>query len=369
MDFQRGYYMGDTSGTSGNPNPLQKQISRIKTNPKLNSYEDLVEDFGNYLEETSHYSFDIYGETYYGEQVIQNVPYIHRWTSVYRKSILARLYRLESWHKRTQKPVTFLTLTTYQDGDYSCRQKGYSLDIQEALKLLGDSFRKLREMIRNRIKGYAIDYFCLLEPHDTGYAHLHMIIFDEFTQDEQDKIKYLWSEKYEAGASFGVNFQFKKPKESIQSIRNYAMKYLAKGLRSSGSKYYKESWSPAEAVFNAVLWQTKTRLWSCSWNIGKIINQRPDKQEFVYDEDGNMVPNDKVLNPGVMWYKTVLRGVPDMPECTVWNSPTLDINGFRTHKGNTGKDILIKFKQLFHSRSSCYGLGVTAEQLLKLDEI
>lgn len=369
MDFQRGYYMGDTPGTSNDYNPLQKQISRIKVNPLLNKYEDLVEDFGNYLEETSHLSFDIYGETYSGDQVVKNIPYIHRWTVIYRKSILAKLYQLENWLRFNPRPITFLSLTTYQSGGYSRKVKGYDLDVEDGLKLLMESYTKLRLMINNRIKGYPVDFFYILEPHKSGYAHMHMIIFDEFTQDEQDKIKKLWSQKYEAGSeNYGVDFDFKKPDENIQSIRNYIMKYISKGLQSSGSKYYSESWTPAEAVFNAILWKTNTRLWNCSRNLQKVL--KPDLDyEYKEMEDAHTgqpitvkVPKQE---PGIMWYKTVLRGVPDRPECPVWISPTVDINGFRTHKGNTGKDILIKFKQMFHSRSSCLGLSVKTADIVK----
>jgi hypothetical protein len=98
------------------------------------------------------------------------------------------------------------------------------------------------------------------------------------SESEQEHIRNLWERKYQAGKK-GVGVAFSLPQASddgtfkagsVAKVRSYLMKYLSKGL-------YKK-WEPAELLFNAVLWKTKTRMWGCSRNFSKIM--APDKEEY-----------------------------------------------------------------------------------------
>ena len=109
--------------------------------------------------------------------------------------------------------------------------------------------------LRNRHPG--ANYVWVLEAHKTGFPHCHLVIFKEFTKAEQNAIKALWSSKYEAGSlDRGVEITSKKSDESIQSIRNYLMKYMAKELALAT-----EPWTKRDFLFNAMVWKTKTRMW------------------------------------------------------------------------------------------------------------
>ncbi|HEX2975814.1 MAG TPA: hypothetical protein VHO68_07745, partial [Bacteroidales bacterium] len=91
-------------------------------------------------------------------------------------------------------------------------------------------------------------------------------------------IRKLCERKYQAGREgIGIDFSLPEASEdgtfkagSIARVRSYLIKYLSKGL-------YKE-WNPTELLFNAVLWKTKTRMWSCSRNFSKIM--KPEIQEL-----------------------------------------------------------------------------------------
>ncbi len=77
------------------------------------SHSDLIESFINYLKLTTNFRFRLMGLNKDGEIVV-TIPYIHRWTDIYYKSILAKFYALEEWMKNNPGVVTMFTLTTYQ---------------------------------------------------------------------------------------------------------------------------------------------------------------------------------------------------------------------------------------------------------------
>jgi hypothetical protein len=177
--------------------------------------------------------------------------------------------------------VTMFTLTTYQgsksqfnDGSFSRNAVGKNLTIEDCFDLLKESRTKLLNVLRNRYKG--INYVWVLEPHETGYPHCHLVIFREFTEDEQVIIKQLWSEKYRAGSfDRGINVTSKKSDESIRSIRNYLMKYMTKQFGNGD-----EPWTDGELLFNAMIWVSCTRMWGALKELTAIM-RRPMKESNV----------------------------------------------------------------------------------------
>jgi len=236
----------------------------LKEIPKY--FLPLVLSFVGYLAGTSTCNFRIEGRKLStGELTTKFKPYIHRWTEVYRKSIIAKLYQLEENIGEEQNNVTMITLTVYQRG----------MDPITCLLNLMRAYRCLMDVMRKKYG--KVDYFWMLEPHKTGYAHMHLVYWRVLSESEQDHIRKIWERKYQAGREgIGIGFSLPKASEdgifedgSIAKVRSYLLKYLSKGL-------YKE-WSPAELLFNAVLWKTKTRMWGCSRNFSKIM--KPDIQE------------------------------------------------------------------------------------------
>lgn len=241
--------------------------------------------FKQYLEEKARYSFRATGKNKLGHSIVREFPYVHRWTKIYRKSILAKFYQLDEWVKTHQTFVTHFTLTVYQssksklhNGSYSRKVKGYDLKYQESLDLLLASRKKLLDVIRHRYPG--INYVWVMEAHETGYPHCHLLMFREFSEAEQNSIKDLWALKYQAGSrAHGVKVTSSGESEKVLSMKNYLMKYMDKQF-SEGT----EGWTEGDLLFNAMMWETKTRMWGTSKELTAVM-KRPDSPEsgIVWD--------------------------------------------------------------------------------------
>ena len=253
---------------------------RITDTERLSS---TVNDFKRYLASTAACHFNVHTTKWNEEQQFpdeneREIEYIHRWTNTYRKSIIAKFYQLEEYFKeRGCPPLTLLTLTTYQDGDYSVSMTGGITTIEEGFNILKKGWKWLSMWIRKHHP--ELEYITIMEPHKTGYPHLHVILFGTLPETSQKTIKSLWSEKYKAGSyDNGADFTISDPKEGIKSIRNYLIKYIAKTLKDgkTGSKYnITEGWTKGELLFNAVMWKNKYRLWGASATLSKVMAQKP----------------------------------------------------------------------------------------------
>ena len=251
-------------------------MRQIRDNPVLSPHRRTVFRFRSYLSNTANCKFKIYGEGFDREgritfDMFKELEYIHRWTDIYRKAVLARFYQLENWLKDNPTSVTMLTLTTYQDGQYSASVKGDAVTIPQSFDMLKASWKRLRMALRQYLPSNR--YVWIMEPHKTGYPHLHVIIFEGVNKETQAAISRLWSKKYKAGsADHGVNFAIKTPDESIRSMRNYLMKYVAKGFTSTGSKFGEgDTWGTGELVFNALVWEYKWRIFGASRGLSKVM--------------------------------------------------------------------------------------------------
>lgn len=235
--------------------------------------------FKRYLEEKRYYSFRVSGKDKNGNQVIRKLPYVHRWTAIYQKSILAKFYQLDKWLLDHPSKASHFTLTVYQsaksrfnDGSFSRKVKGYDLSYQESLDLLLVSRKKLLDVIRHRYPG--VNYVWVMEAHETGLPHCHLLIFREFSEAEQNAIKNLWSSKYQAGSrDRGVEVTSSGDSEEVLSMKNYLMKYMDKQF-SVGT----DAWTKGDLLFNAMMWETKTRMWGTSKELTAVM-RRPEKPE------------------------------------------------------------------------------------------
>jgi len=250
-----------------NPRLDAVSVRDIRTDADLAVYLPDVLDFRDYLTKTSLCHFRITG-TKESETVVSDVEYIHRWTDTYRRSWIAKLYLLEAWHKREGLPVTLLTLTTYQNGWYS-HQKGRNLAIPESFDALKTGWRKLTKILRKELR--TIEYFWVMEPHESGYPHMHVMLFSEISPGLQDKISSLW-ELYGAGSrAHGVDFEIRPEIEGIRSLRNYLLKYLAKGLQGTDSKFGDDPLLPGHWVFHSQVWKYKYRIVGSSRLLSRVM--------------------------------------------------------------------------------------------------
>lgn len=176
--------------------------------------------FVSYLRQTEGQYLIMLGvEDDSGRAVAVKLPFLHRWKADYKKRLLAKMYRMNEWYRRNKSPVSMLTLTTVQRG----------LTIPDQLILLKESFNLLKKMMRKHIGKN--EYVWVLEPHKSGYAHIHMLWFGQLTVEQQDMIRDLWVGKYGAGGyKDAVQFVVKSTQRSLKSAGAYFFKYLAKTL-------------------------------------------------------------------------------------------------------------------------------------------
>ena len=243
-----------------------------------------VLSFVGYVNDTKDRTFHIKGMNLAkGEETVNKIPYVHRWTEVYRRGLLAKLYQLEEHLGSDCSEVTMITLTVYQAG----------FTPEQCLLKLMDNYKKLLDVMRHKFnKGSPVDYYYILEPHKTGYPHMHIMYMKMLTDDQKEWIKEKWSAKYGAGSfEHGVNFSEPKASEdggfaagSVARVRGYLMKYLAKGLFSDkqyrytiGGRRVVFSMPLYELLFNSLLKKHKVRLWNCSRNFSAIM-KRPETE-------------------------------------------------------------------------------------------
>lgn len=125
-------------------NSLRDLLREIRYDPLLKYYWKLSRNFVIYLNQMNKACFIVSGFDQVRNKSASNVgKYIHRWTSIYRKRLMAKLYLLDHWWKEHKGPVTLLTLTTYQAGEYSQRIKGKKVSIEKSFLMLKEGWDKL----------------------------------------------------------------------------------------------------------------------------------------------------------------------------------------------------------------------------------
>lgn len=171
--------------------------------------------------------------------------------------------------------MTMLSLTTYQDGAYS-RALGRALSIPESFEVLKSGWTKLAKVLRKPENLGKFDYFSVMEPHKSGYPHLHVPIFAEIPETLQEKLSTLY-EGYGAGSyEHGLQFSAKNHGNDIESLRNYLLKYLSKGLGGTGSKFGEDLLTPGQYVFHALVWKHGWRLFNSSRNLSRVMAWKKD---------------------------------------------------------------------------------------------
>jgi len=264
-------------------------MKEVLHNPAWKSYGRTVWTFITYLRLTKGLSFTAHGEAQTDEgiqEVTTQLEYIHRWTPIYKKSVLAKFYQLEDYFKEHPCNVTMITLTTYQDGKHSIEQKGEITTIPESFALLKEGWFKISKKLRKNHP--RIEYAWIMEPHKTGYPHIHVAYFGKITKAEQKRLKENWQTWGIGSKEYGLDFNEKISDQSVKSIRNYLMKYMAKAFAPEENGF----WTTAEIVFNALAWQNHWRLFGTTKKLTQVMKKHATEKTTTYnaveliDQDG-----------------------------------------------------------------------------------
>ena len=289
VDIPESLPVGGVIGDSGGHVPPW----HLKTNchnPRMLSDWRTELEFKQYLKSTSQMTIDLkLYDMQKMEIVYLHLPYTHRWHEKYRNRTLARFYKFNDWWELQGKPpLTLLTLTTYQDGKYSRDQVG-GYTIGESFSVLKASWDKLRKMLRGRIICHPFDYLWTLEPHLTGYPHMHIAIIGTLDDIQKEKVKTLWCDDYNAGSyQHGAQFEDSclDAKGDIKNAGFYLFKYLGKSFCISP-----DDMTPGELKFNTELWKNGWRQWGSSRGIGRAMKlDYQEKDRFRFLEAGVSMP-------------------------------------------------------------------------------
>jgi len=219
-------------------------------------------------------------------------PLLNRWHPKRRTGWIAKMHTVSNWYEANRiEGCTLITLTGYQENS--------GLSFYDTWDAIAESRVKLLKILRKYLG--KISYFWVVEPHtqnETGYPHFHLAVFkdvDNHIRDSsehvgwlrvesrkdteiweladgegmEDKLRRLYSEEWKTGShTYGLDFTPMKGDKSIKDLKNYLMKYIAKGYIGD------EIWSPGELIFNAHLY-------------GATHGARPPKDGEMPDIKGN----------------------------------------------------------------------------------
>ena len=250
-------------------------------------YAPDVRNFVKFLREKRSLFVSIHGHANSdGSDVHVMTPYKHRWTPAYRKSVVAKLFQLNEFVKKYNLPTEMLTLTTYQDGEYSKSVVGHEVTREESFVLLKEGWKKLSDILRESIPDFR--YMWVLEPHTknkSGYPHLHILIFNVVSDNLKQRSIRLWSDAYGAGSrDSGIKFGFRDGSTKVDSVINYLMKYFSKSFQSSDGDdgYNNGTWSDEVWLFNALVHKHRWRLYGAADDITKVMRLLPKESDVTW---------------------------------------------------------------------------------------
>jgi hypothetical protein len=205
-----------------------------------------IESFSGYLETVRDKRIHVFTDGGY-----YDIPYKTRWSESYKKKMLAKMYGVEDYFRSSGcSVVTLLTLTGYQGGEYSRGVKGEVTTREDLFENIKGGWRLLSNLL---VKEYpALKNVWVMEPHKSGYPHMHVAVLGYISPSMRERLTRLWSEKYAVGSlEHGIDFSVKSVKESVQSIKNYLMKYITKGIGAGGV----DRWTAEEWLYHAIAWK------------------------------------------------------------------------------------------------------------------
>lgn len=239
---------------------------------RIATVADGIDCFNAYLDNKEHAGL-VLGERDSGD--IRVLPYNHRWTAKYRDMVYAKLKAAERALDRIfgegPTPTTLLTLTAHQTDE-----KGNPRPPMDVLDDLVNGWENFRKALRRALPDWVrTEYIKVVEPHKSGYPHLHVVIFGIATPVLQEKVEQLWVEKYGAGGADAHENAVEVARGRTAQLQNpaqYLMKYLSKtAVRSDGSKPTSQGFE----AFSALLLISGNRQYSTSAGLAAAMKRPP----------------------------------------------------------------------------------------------
>ena len=285
----------------------------------------VIRAFDAYLDTTAEKQIIVFTSKPNPYGPIIKIPYTTRWSPQYKKKMVAKMYGVQEYltKKSAASVVTLLTLTGYQNGPASIAHTGKKTtraqlftELKKGCHLLLDNIRTLHN---------DIPYVWVTEPHKSGYPHIHIALFGYIPKETQQRLTNLWAEKYQIGSTeHGINFKVKPVKESIQSVKNYLMKYISKGIGADA----RNSWSPEEFNYHAIAWKHHHRYIGMSRSISRYCTARKLRYRYIkhtYELTNQFIPTSELptdkngLKRAIKFYKDLPGVDPPDPNEPQWH--------------------------------------------------
>lgn len=252
--------------------PMKHLYGLVNAVPK--EYEEDCLQFCHWLRTALNSELHLtYKRGFYDEIEVLKLPYIVRFTEAYAKRVQAKFYALEKyWKDAGITRVTMATLTSYQVGETSIKACG-GRTIEEAFKALKKAMDLIRKRLHYHLPG--VQYHWVYEPHISGYPHVHLIIVGEVPEHLQERLKRLYSQKWNIGdEEHGLHFK----EIEMKSVRNYVLKYINKSLNTTNSKHEKPfNWTPGQLVYYSLMRKNSYRFWGSTAKLTEVMRYHPEE--------------------------------------------------------------------------------------------
>ena len=255
----------------------------------LNTVDEACKAWYDYLDAKENQML-VMEEQESGDHLV--VPHEHRWSSGYRSRTYARLkaaerYVTAKWGDAV--PTTMLTLTAPHND-----QSGEARPFTAVLDDIKEGMDKARHVVRRETEGIETEYLAVLEPHATGYPHVHLLVFGVASESLGEKVADYWTNRYVEGASRDAQdvAAVRGRDAQLSSPAAYLMKYLSKSLARDGNDGMTDRESlPTVAgydEFSALMWATGKRTYSMSEGLSAAVadsgpepDETPGEWEYI----------------------------------------------------------------------------------------
>lgn len=224
--------------------------------------EYLVRFMRAYYEKISNERVVLANET---DGELECFPVSCRGSARYSADCIDKKERLEKYLKEDyeKEAVVFMAFTLSSERAY---------DIWEAFEIYRECMNHIASQFQNETHfGYRPNYLWVFEPHESGYPHLHLVVFENNIPNVE-KIASWWSEDYTEGKAGynGVDWERIPTREAYSRVCSYISKYVVKTLTFEDMEASQDS-EDLRLFWLGMLWLSGRRSWSYSREIGNVM--------------------------------------------------------------------------------------------------
>ncbi len=200
---------------------------------------------------------------------VKVVPTKARGTSRYSAELIDKKENLLEWIEEDyeKENIIFASFTLS-----SKRVK----DIKESFDVYKDAVNNIMSKIQQKQHlGERPTYLWAIEPHESGYPHLHMIFFENYIPNFEDVARW-WAEEFTDGRAEqqGVDYELVSRTRGRKRVAQDIAKYVVKNLAYDDfddSEDEKQISKNKRLLWLGLLWLSGRRSWSYSREIGVVM--------------------------------------------------------------------------------------------------